>query len=403
MSKVKIDQVKSQIISDSRGQDTIEVAFISNKRHVIASVPSGKSTGTYEAKSVSAEQAVKNITTLADKITKQEFANIKEFDNFLLEADGTKDKSNFGANTTLALSIAFARLLSREQGVPLYQTLGEAAGVAKPGFPQFFCNLINGGLHVDKALNPLPVQEYLVIPQTDSPQKSLELVLQFVGVLGQMVKKYQNDLVQGDEGGFVVSGDDFDLGVQILEETLQSTQMGEQIKFGLDIASSSLWNKEEQKYIWRNKVWTVDELFFKYQVFKQNYPLISIEDPFDEDAYVDWHKVVDSLEGVWVVGDDLTVTNIERIKEAQEKQAANAVIIKPNQIGTVSETLAAVNLAKSYGWKIIVSHRSGETEDDFIADLAYGVAADGLKAGSPLQHQRLVKYQRLIEIEESLK
>lgn len=400
--KVKISQVKAQIIPDSRNQPTIEVTLFSQGHRAQDSVPAGKSTGAYEAKDLSAGEDLKKIHGITEQLLEQEFESIKEFDEFLLKIDGTKDKSNLGADTTLALSIAFARLLSQLQAKPLYQVLGEEVGVKNPKFPKFFCNLINGGLHVDQSLKPLPIQEYLVIPQVDSPKESLNLVLEFISVLGNVVKQRQTELTQGDEGGFVISGDDPELGLQILKEALDQTDLGDKLKFGLDIAADSFWDKETQKYIWRNTKYTVDELFYKYEAFKENYPLLSMEDPYNEEAYSDWHRVLDNIEDIWVVGDDLTVTNVERIKKAQDEMAANAVIIKPNQIGTVSETLKAVNLAKSYDWKVIVSHRSGETDDDFIADLAYGVAADGLKAGSPLQHQRLVKYQRLINIEESL-
>lgn len=385
---IKIDRIESRLIPDSRHEDTIEVTLSSETHRVKASVPSGKSKGTFEAVSVSPKKAQDIISTLTEKITKEEFGCLEEFDKFLLAIDGSKDKSNLGANVTLALSIAFIRILASVENRPVHQVLSDIAGTHPNKFPLLFLNLINGGLHVNQDLHPLPFQEYLIVPQTGSPKEALNTAFSFIENLKNIVSKYQKDLIQGDEGGFVVSGNDPELGLQILKEAL--AENNNDIKFGLDVAATNIKEFEPQ------------QLMDKYEEFLNNYPLMSIEDPFAEDDWDSWKIFYQKMDNkIWVIGDDLTVTNTERIKKAGETKAANAVIIKPNQIGTVSETIEAVKLAKSLGWKTIVSHRSGETEDDFIADLAYGVSADGLKAGSPLQKQRLVKYERLIEIENS--
>lgn len=405
MSKIKIIQASSNIIPDSRGQDTIEVILSTGNFQAKAAVPAGKSRGTYESVPVSPQQAQENINQIFTQIKEKDFFSVTEFDQFLLEKDGTSNKSNLGANTTLALSIAFTRLLAQTDNIPLYQLLGQLIG-AKPTFPKLFINLINGGLHAPAYLNPLPCQEYLIIPQHSLPSQSLDSAFIFIESLKKGVSSLGQTVVLGDEGGFVVAGDNIELGLELLQKASISANLSGKIRFGLDMAASSfstLSSKSEVYYKLKDICVTKEELDINYSILAGKYNLLSIEDPFGENDWEDWRDLTQKLgKEVWIVGDDLTVTNEERIRKTKDLDAANAIIIKPNQIGTISETLKAIKLARSYGWKIIVSHRSGETEDSFIADLAYGVGADGLKAGSPSQKERVAKYNRLIEIEKSL-
>ncbi|MCL5016042.1 MAG: hypothetical protein M1312_00280 [Patescibacteria group bacterium] len=401
----KISAAKGIIINDSRGEKTIEVALLSGDIEGKASIPSGKSRGKMEAKTVPVERALENLDRFMRAASGRTFDSMREIDNFLIELDGTEDKRNLGANLTLAVSIAFSRLLSKEKGIPLHELLRNESAVAAPSFPRLFINIINGGLHVNASLNPLPFQEQLIIPKTSSPEGALKSAFSFIESLkGVLSPRGEGDRF-GDEGGFVVSGLNPELGLELLDET-RRIHDGE-VDFGIDAASSSLWNGKDKVYEWRESRWNGDELLEVYKWISERYNLLSIEDPFDEEREEEWRKLMRWLgeknSGLWVIGDDLTVTSAKKIREMAKVGAANGVIIKPNQRGTVSETIAAADLARQFGWKIIVSHRSGETDDDFIADLAYGIGADGLKAGSPLQQERLVKYKRLIQIEKSLK
>ncbi|MCL5007012.1 MAG: hypothetical protein M1153_02645 [Patescibacteria group bacterium] len=401
----KLSAAKGRIINDSRGEKTIEVTVFSGNAEVKASVPSGKSRGKREAKSIAPENALQNLDKITRAASGRDFETLREFDEFLSAIDGTPDKRNLGANATLAMSMCFARLLAGERGIPLYELLRRESATATPSFPRLFVNLINGGLHVDQSLNPLPFQEYLVVPQTSSPEEALQSTFSFIESLRGVLASRGSGEKFGDEGGFVVSGINPELGLEILDET-RRIHDGE-VDFGIDAAASGLYSGSDEIYQWRESKWKSGELLKIYEWIVKRYGLLSIEDPFDEDKEREWVELMRSLrregkESVWVVGDDLTVTSAERVKEMAGLGAANAAIIKPNQRGTISETIAAADLARQFGWKIIVSHRSGETDDDFIADLAYGIGADGLKSGSPLQEERLVKYKRLIQINKSL-
>ena len=428
---MRIKSVAVLIIKDSRGEATIEVALASEKTRVKASVPSGKSKGKFEAVSHPAEKAVAVVKKISPELLIEDFKDIVSFDRALLDADGTENKANIGANTSLALSIAFSRLLSKEKNIPLYQLIAETAGNKKLVFPRLFVNLINAGRHAPAELKPLAFQEYLAIPEENSPRLALKQIFSLIESLkgavlaspacpersrracpersrracpersrGELVEGACPELVEGDEGGFVLSGDEPEAGLRILREAAAMSPSGNRFQFGLDAAASSLF--KDGHYKWRDKTWTSAELVEEYEKLIRSYDLLSIEDPFDEEAPNEWKIFTEAnKDKIWIVADDLTVTNPARIESAGRDGEANAIIIKPNQIGTVSEAIKAAETARSFGWKIIVSHRSGETMDDFIADFSYGISADGLKAGSPIQPERLAKYQRLIEIEES--
>jgi enolase len=420
---MRIKSVVASIIKDSRGEATIEVALASEKTWVKASVPSGKSKGKFEAVSHPAEKAAAVVKKISPELLIEDFKDIVSFDRVLLDADGTENKANIGANASLALSIAFSRLLSKEKNIPLYQLIAETVGNKKLVFPRLFVNLINAGRHAPAELKPLAFQEYLAIPEENSPRLALKEIFELIEFLkgavlaspacpersrracpersrGELVEGACPELVEGDEGGFVLSGDEPEAGLRILREAAAISPSGNRFQFGLDAAASSLF--KDGHYRWRNKTWNSAELVEEYEKLIRSYDLLSIEDPFDEEAQNEWKVFTEAnKDKIWIVADDLTVTNPARIEKAGRDGEANAIIIKPNQIGTVSEAIKAAETARGLGWKIIVSHRSGETMDDFIADFSYGLSADGLKAGSPIQPERLAKYQRLIEIEEN--
>lgn len=397
---MKIDSIEPEIIFDSRHEHTISVTLSSGKVKSSASVPCGKSKGAAEEFCQSPERSYQIIEEISAKLRQKSFGNQVDFDQFLLDLDGTERKTNFGVEVTLSLSFAFARIFALSNQVELYQVLGELAQTKPRNFPRLFFNLVNGGLHVDKELNPLPFQEYLLIPQTTQPKKATNLAFTFLDRLKGVLKNSRKVIHYGNEGGFVVSGDDPETGLKIFHQLLNSNQNFGEVNFGIDAAASSLWQNDV--YQWRSKSWKKEGLANIYKEITAVYPILSIEDPFQQEAWDDWSELTRDLgEKIWIIGDDLTVTNVKRIEKAHEKNSVNAVLIKPDQIGTVWETVQAIQKAKEYGWKIIVSHRSGETMDSFIADLAFGVGADGLKAGSPLQTERLAKYNRLIEIESS--
>lgn len=400
---IKLNTVVPNTTADSRGSATIEVKLSSGNFSANASVPCGKSKGSYEAYCHTVPKSIEILKKITPALLSKKFADLTEFDKFIIDLDGTTTKKNLGVNVTLSLSIAMSRLYAQINNLELYTILGNMAEVTKPSFPRLFFNLINGGLHVNSSLKPLPFQEYLIIPKETSPKNSVAQALQFIVLLKKHLARYATEINYGDEGGLIISGSDPETGLKLLKEALVDFGEQSEINFGLDAASSSLCDRED-KYSWGEACWTTQELTDLYIKFVSNYPILSIEDPFHEEAWESWATLNEKIgTKVWLVGDDLTVTNVERIKTAKKAKSINTVLIKPNQIGTVSETINAIKLVKKFGWKTIISHRSGETNDNFIADLAYGVGADGLKAGSPLQKERLVKYNRLIDIENSLR
>lgn len=395
---MKILNINLKIIKDSRGNPTLEAEMGADGVKVIVSVPSGKSTGKNEAAVIFPEKALEKISWLNSQIKDQEFVSLDQFDNFLITLDGTEDKSVLGGNLILVLSIAFTKLLAKLGNLEIYELISKISG-NQLKLPLCFYNLIEGGVHVDQTPHS-PFQEYLFIPQTNSPKQSLEEVMMVIKNLGEEIQKKYGILKQGDEGGYIIPDSDPEVGLKALYAYARPGLA--RTRIGLDVAASTFY--QNGIYTVGSKKMNTGELLSYLALLISHFSLMSIEDPFAEDDVEGFKNITEKLsDKTWIVADDLTTTNPTSIKRAREQKAANAVIIKPNQIGSVSETLQAANLAKSYGWKIIVSHRSGETMDTFISDLAVGLAADGLKSGCPLQKERLVKYQRLVEIEENLK
>ncbi len=387
----KILSVKAKPILDSRGDWTVEVDLkLSNGRDVTASVPHGKSVGSYEAVTLPAAAAVKNIKKIISPRLKK-FNSIKqeEIDGFLIKLDGTVTKKRLGANAILAVSIACAKAGAYEANKPLWKHIRGLGGFNASKewqAPRLFANVINGGLH---AGNNLDFQEYLVIPKAKSVKGALDVILKLYSGLGDYLIKLKgkNAVNVGDEGGFTPNFKDNLEPFYILDRVARKLKVENKIDFGLDAAASDV-------SLGASKLNSI------YKKLESKFHLFYLEDPFGEDEFGKFAKLKETLGGkVLIVGDDLTTTNLARMEKARNKSSVNAVIVKPNQIGTVTESIEAAKLAYKFGWQVVVSHRSGETNDDFIADFAWGVRALGLKLGAPARGERIAKYNRLLEIE----
>lgn len=375
---------------DSRGEWTVEVKMgLEGGDEVRASVPQGKSRGRHEAVCVSTEKAVENIEqVIGPKLIGMDSSKQNEIDNFLVELDGTESKANLGANAILGVSLACARAGAKAQGLFLWQYLALLARKEKSGGgPRLFINMVNGGLH---AGNNLDFQEYLVVPRVETVKESIETGVKVYQRLKEILREKFGPEAEnvGDEGGFAPNFENNEQPLAFLNDAVNSLGLSREVDFGLDAAASqvSLSNQE---------------LFEFYEKIYQQEGVKFLEDVFAEDDFDNFALLAIKLgpEAV-VIGDDLVTTNIARMKTAYENKSINAVIIKPNQIGTLTETLEAAAKAGKYGWKVIVSHRSGETNDSFAADLAFGIQAYGIKAGGLARGERVAKYNRLLEIEE---
>lgn len=384
---MKIDSVTARPIPDTRGRPTIETTLRSGDVSATASVPSGKSTGEHEAVELDAAAAIENVTgEIAAALGGREFDSLDDLDSFLIELDGTQNKSRLGANAILSVSIAAQRLEALREGIPLWRAIATRGGFTATA-PRLSVNVMNGGVH---AGFKLPFQEYMLVVQgkTDA---ALPIAQKAFEKLGEML----GDVPMGDEGGYAPTFDTIEKPFEILAELVKEFP-GTHI--AIDAAASQLFH--DGAYNLLGKAYSTDELAKTYANLVGHFPIISIEDPFDENAAADFVRLTAAVnDRILVVGDDFTCTNPELIKRAVEKKAVTAVLIKPNQIGTVMEAIEAVQLTRAAGLTAIASHRSGETDDTFIADFAYGIGAYGLKAGGLGQRERLEKYDRLLAIE----
>jgi enolase len=396
---MKISSLSARQILDSRGQWTVEATLtLQNGARATASVPQGKSTGATEARALPAAVAVKNInTTIATRIIHKDFLDQAAVDEFLVRLDGTPTKSRLGANAILAVSIAFLRATARSKKVPLWKHVRDEYGIwvdpiAKTLHPRLFMNVVNGGLH---AGNDLHFQEYLIIPRARTFAESIEIGTKIYHALGAALAKAKGRGATnlGDEGGFAP---DFKNDLEpfaMIRAVAKRLKLDKKIDLGVDAAATDI------------KGMSTIRLNNLYKKLIKEYKPLYIEDPFGEKDFKSFALFAaangskDVKSKLWIAGDDLTTTNTDRMEIAHAKKSVSAIIIKPNQIGTVTESLNAVRMAREYRWAVVVSHRSGETNDDFIADFAYGVAADGLKLGAPARGERVAKYNRLLEIE----
>jgi len=402
---MKITSLSARPILDSRGQWTVEVALtLQNGIRATASVPQGKSTGATEARALPAAVAVRNINaTIATRIIHKDFFDQAAVDEFLVRLDGTPTKSRLGANAILGVSIAFLRATARTKKLQLWKHVRDIYGIwvdptATALHPRLFMNVVNGGLH---AGNNLHFQEYLMIPRARTFKESIDIGTAIYHALGAALVKAKGRGAAnlGDEGGYAPNFKNDLEPFKMLRAAAKKLKLDKKIDFGIDAAATDIKGLSRQ------------QLNNTYKKLIAEYHPLYVEDPFGEKDFKSFAAFMaanrDGKNGgagvrskLWIAGDDLTTTNIDRMETAHAKKIINAIIIKPNQIGTVTETLNAVRLAREYRWAVVVSHRSGETNDDFIADFAYGVAADGFKLGAPARGERVAKYNRLLEIEE---
>jgi len=412
-----ITKLHAREILDSRGNPTVEVSCTLDGTHSsTAGVPSGASTGIHEAVELRDNdpkryfgkgvlKAVENVNMeIWNAVDGRVFKTQRELDDLLMQLDGTPNKGRLGANAILGVSLAFARASAKAAGQKLYEYFGSVSGNAKFSVPIPMMNIINGGKHADSGLD---FQEFMLIPhEFPNFKERLRAGSEIFHTLQKILHAEGFSTGVGDEGGFApqlgANEKALDMIVRAIQEAGYTT---EQVKIGLDVAASSFFKDG----VYTCKINGVDtkadnaRLIEWYEELIKKYPIISIEDPFAEDewdAFAQFTKQAGSR--ITIVGDDLLVTNVARIKQAIEKNAVNAVLIKINQIGTISETIDAISMTQSHGWKAIVSHRSGETADTSIADLAVGTGSVMIKSGSLSRSERVSKYDRLLEIEEDL-
>lgn len=414
----KIKKVEAREILDSRGDPTIEVDLKTNYGVFRSSVPSGASTGKYEAKELrdggkryfgkGVLKAVENINKIiAPKIIGKDSSSQKEIDNLMIELDGTDDKSNLGANAICGISLAVCRAGAGSKKLELFKYINEISKkiykipVKKPKIPDPLFNIINGGVHSGSELD---VQEFMLMIDETLFSKKLQMISEIYHQLKELLLKRYGKLAIniGDEGGFAPPFVAPEQALEFIFKAAEDLNYKTKTKIILDVASSQFF--KNGKYEMKIGVFTKDGLMRYYTDLLSKYPIMGLEDPFSEDDWEGFEQITKKLgKKILIIGDDLLVTNPERIKKAKAREAVNSMILKINQIGTVSEALEAAKLAKEFGWKIVVSHRSGETNDDFIADFAVGIEADFIKAGAPTREERIVKYNRLLRIEEELK
>lgn len=413
---MEIKSIKAIRIIDSRGVPTIKTFVETDNETASASIPSGTSSGDFEAielrdKSKSyfgqdVSKAIKNINTKINKSLKGDFVlDQEEIDNKLIELDGTNNKSKLGANAILSVSLACAKAAAKELEMPLYLYLARLNDTEKFNMPTPFLNIINGGLHSGSDLS---FQEFQIIPTKfktfgDKIQASCEIYHSLKNIINKKLGSYSTNV--GFEGGFVpiLKNPDERVALDLIQEAIDKTKYSKEVYLGLDCAANSFYNSKSKKYNLDGNIISSDELSDYYSKLIKDYKIKAIEDPFCETDKLAWKNFTSKfLNKIKIIGDDLLVTNPHFIKSAIKKKLCNSLLLKVNQIGTLTESINAYNIAKKADWKVEVSHRSGETEDTFIADLAYGLSSDYVKFGAPSRSERTSKYNRLLEIESYL-
>ncbi len=417
---LEIDVIKALEILDSRGNPTLQVEVITEDGYRgVAMVPSGASTGSFEAVELrdgdetrydgkGVKQAVYNVNSIiAPKIEGLNVYEQAKIDKELINLDGTENKSKLGANATLGVSLAVARAAANSLGIPLYNYIG---GTNAKVLPIPMMNILNGGKHSDNTVN---IQEFMIMPIgaktfSDAMRTSVEVY----HTLKKVLKEKKLVTSVGDEGGFAPNLENDEEALKLIMEAIEKAgfEAGKDFAIALDVASTEMYEeakkigKEGLYYFWKTEELKTPEEMIEYLVYlTQKYPIISIEDGLAEEDWDGWQKLTEKLgKKIQLVGDDLFVTNIKRLKKGIKQRTANSILIKLNQIGTLTETLNAIELAKRNGYSAIVSHRSGETEDTTIADIAVAVNAGQIKTGAPCRTDRVAKYNRLLYIEDEL-
>ena len=410
----EIDLIVGREILDSRGNPTVEAEIrLRDGASARAAVPSGASTGEHEAielrdgdkrryQGKGVLQAVENINTVISReLGGHEASRQSEIDERLIELDGTPNKSNLGANAILAVSMAVCRAAARSAGLPLYRYLG---GISARVLPVPMMNVLNGGVHAD---NTVDFQEFMIMPVgAETFSSALRMGVETFHTLKKILKEHGYSTSVGDEGGFAPSLKSNKEAVELILEAIEAAgfSAGQDIALALDPAASELYQDGGYVFFKSDKSKkSADEMVELYADWVQQYPIISIEDGLAQDDWEGWKKLTKELDDkVQLVGDDIFVTNTERLRQGIDEGVANSILIKLNQIGTVTETMAAIDLAKRNGYTSVVSHRSGETEDAFIADFVVGLQTGQIKTGSASRTDRVAKYNQLLRIEEEL-
>jgi len=419
--KMPVKSVKARNIFDSRGNPTVEVDLVTELGLFRAAVPSGASTGVHEALELrdndksqyhgkSVQKAIDNVNNIiAPELIKSglEVTQQKEIDELMLKLDGTENKSKLGANAILGVSLAVCKAGAAKKGVPLYKHIADLAGNSTIILPTPAFNVINGGSH---AGNKLAMQEFMILPTgASSFKEAMKMGSEVYHHLKNIIKaKFGLDSTAvGDEGGFAPNILNNKEGLQLIIDAIAKAGYTGKVEIGMDVAASEFYKDGQYDLDFKNpnsdkSQWLSGEkLTDLYMEFIKEFPMVSIEDPFDQDHWDAWTNIT-AKTSIQIVGDDLTVTNPKRIAMAVEKKACNCLLLKVNQIGSVTESIQAHLLAKQNGWGTMVSHRSGETEDTFIADLVVGLSTGQIKTGAPCRSERLAKYNQILRIEEEL-
>ena len=407
----KIKKIVGRQVFDSRGNPTVEAeVLLSNNVNALSIVPSGASTGAFEAYELrdnkknyflgkSVLNAVKNINTVINKNLKNiDSGKQKKIDKILIDLDGTENKKKLGANALLAVSLAVAKAEAISKKKELYQYLG-----TKFTLPNPLMNIINGGAHAD---NNLRIQEFMIRP--DSAKNFMDAIEKCFLVIQNLKKLLQSKNLLtnvGDEGGFAPSINSNEEALELIVEAIEKSKLkpGIDISICLDVAANELINNDGYYSLNSSEFISTDECISYYKNLVTKYPIKSIEDPFAENDWIAWSKITKEIgKNIQIVGDDLFVTNVKRLKKGIKEKSANSILVKVNQIGTLTETLDVIELAKKNNFSTIISHRSGDTEDTFIADLAVATRSNQIKTGSLARSERVSKYNRLLRIEEQL-
>ena len=411
--KTNIKNITAREILDSRGNPTVEVdVFLENGVFGRAAVPSGASTGEYEAAELrdndksrySGKGVLNAVNNVNNEINKTligtDVNDQTKIDNTLINLDGTQNKSRLGANAILGVSLASARAASTVNDIPLYQHLGTTNDFIMP-VPMM--NILNGGSHAN---NTVDIQEFMIFPFGASTfSEALRIGTEIFHKLKSELHKKGLNTAVGDEGGFAPNLSSNEEAIEIILKSIEKAgyKPGEEVFLALDVAASELYENGEYNLMSENKAFSSSEMTSYLESLVEKYPIISIEDGLDENDWDGWKKLTKSLgQNVQIVGDDLTVTNITRLQKAIDNKSMNSILIKLNQIGTLSETIQAVELARKVNYGAVISHRSGETEDTFIADLSVAMGMGQIKTGSISRSDRVAKYNQLLRIEEHL-
>ena len=402
----KIIDIKAREILDSRGIPTVEVDVLTlSGGFGRTSIPSGASTGSNEALELRDNderflgkgtlKAVNNVNEIIKpKLIGMEVKNQSEIDDIMIRLDGTENKSNLGANAILAVSLSCIKAAASEENLELYEYVGNFRDLPYPMF-----NILNGGMHADNALD---FQEFMIVPKQPDFKERIRCASEVFHTLKKILKENNLNTNVGDEGGFAPNLKSNNDALDYIMKAIEQSGYKNNVNLALDVAASEFYNKETNLYEFSNNKFNTDEMIEYYKELTQKYPIVSIEDPLDENDFEGFSKLTENLKDIQLVGDDFFTTNKKLLQKGIDMKAGNAILIKFNQIGTVTEALDTIKLAKDNNYKTIISHRSGETEDTFICDFAVGLGLGQIKTGSVSRVDRIAKYNRLLRIYEQI-